>query len=620
MESREHKIVIVEDEGLIAADLQGRLERAGYRVPGVAGTGQEALQVIGEKSPDLVLMDIRLRGNMDGVQVAERVRREFDIPVVFLTAYEDHNTLERAGKTQAFGYIKKPLSSASLEGSIEMALAKHRHERYLREQRDWFSASFAAVPDAVLVTDGAGRVSYLNPVAEELIGTKVEDALGRLSTELLQFQYPDGQTVDDLIPVVMLQGAPVALPRGVWLAGGDKRRYAVEGSLAPRWQEGRAEGVVITFKDVTLRRFEEDQSRQDERHGALARLSDGIAGQLDLELSVVAEESTRLLNELPADSTLRTAAETIESAALDAFAVTCRLRAFGQEREIKPEMVRVNEVLSDLQSTWNGAVPGLAVELDPNPRPAHGDSRELARILDLLLQHAHKWMEAAGGIKVNASASELEGLHEWVRIQMAYTTTGEDTNSLARAFDPSWDGNWEGLPFAYGLTKRMGGLLRAHMEPSRTAVFEIYLPSVEVAAAGAPLEIEDRPVLLVIERNSEVRRILHAHFEQHGYNVLEAANCEEGLLLADAFRRPIRLAIANPAQDDEYRTNLAARLVGLAPGVCVRIIEDYRELLEDADAAASGRACRYLTKWELLEWANDALGSSAWLTAANSLG
>jgi CheY-like chemotaxis protein len=147
MESRGHKIVIVEDEGLIAADLRGRLERAGYHVPAIAATGGEALEVIREKTPDLILMDIRLKGNLDGIQVANRVRQDFDIPVLYLTAYEDRDTLERAGETQAFGYLKKPIASASLEGSIQMALSKHRHERYLREQRDCFSASFASVPD-----------------------------------------------------------------------------------------------------------------------------------------------------------------------------------------------------------------------------------------------------------------------------------------------------------------------------------------------------------------------------------------------------------------------------------------------------------------------------------------
>ncbi len=97
-----------------------------------------------------------------GYRSPTKVRTDFDIPVVYLTAYEDRETLQRASQTQAFGYIKKPIASASLQGSIEMAISKHRQERYLREQRNWLTASFSAVPDAVLVTDASGRICYLN--------------------------------------------------------------------------------------------------------------------------------------------------------------------------------------------------------------------------------------------------------------------------------------------------------------------------------------------------------------------------------------------------------------------------------------------------------------------------
>jgi PAS domain S-box-containing protein len=617
METCEHSIVIVEDEGLIAADLQGRLERAGYRVPAVAGEAGEALEVIRAKSPDLILMDIRLRGNSDGIQVAEQVRRDFDIPVVYLTAYEDAKTLERASRTQAFGYIKKPIDSASLQGSIEMAISKHRHERYLREQRDWFSACFVAVPDAVLVTDGLGRICYLNPVAEELLGCNVSDALRKPSSGLLRIKHHNGRPVDDLVPVVMLQGTPVSFPVDTWLEAARGRRYAIEGTLAPRCREGRVDGVVVTFKDVTLRRFEEEQSRQDNKHNALSRLADGIAGHLDLELSVMAEESTLLLKALPSDSTLRSAAETIESAALDAFGVTCRLRAFGQEREIKPQVIQVNEVLSRLAETWHGTLPGFSVELDPEPRPVHADARELTRSLDLLLQHAHRLMIAGAGIRVMASRAELEGLDEWVRVRISYTSTSEDAAQLERVFDPSWDGNWEGLPFAYGITRRMGGLLCARIEADHNVVFEVYLPSIEVLATGAPHECDEQKVLLVIERNSEVRRLLHAYFEQHGYNVLEAGGCEEALLLAESFERPIGLVLANPAPDDKHRAELASRLVNLKPGICVRLIEDYREKCGRTDELGGETAWRYLTTRELLEWANDKLQPPARLAVAN---
>jgi len=125
-EGVKHKIVVVEDEGLIAADLAARLKTAGYAVPGTADSAHKALQLIRKTSPDLVLMDIRLKGSVDGIEIADQVRQQLDIPGVFLTAYEDRGTLERAGRSQAFGYIKKPIAAASLKGSIEMAIAKHR--------------------------------------------------------------------------------------------------------------------------------------------------------------------------------------------------------------------------------------------------------------------------------------------------------------------------------------------------------------------------------------------------------------------------------------------------------------------------------------------------------------
>jgi PAS domain S-box-containing protein len=609
MDSSDHKIVIVEDEGLIAADLQGRLEKAGYQVPGIAASGSEALDVIRDKSPDLVLMDIRIAGAMDGIQVAEKVRREFDIPVVYLTAYEDRDTLQRASETQAFGYIKKPIASASLQGSIEMAISKHRHERYLREQRDWLSASFSAVPDAVLVTDSSGRICYLNHLAEELTGCSTDNALGRPSAELLSFTYRDGRAVDDLVPVAMLQGTPVALPADIWLQGAGEMRRAIEGTVSPKWHDGHIQGVVIAFEDVTLRKFEEEQSMQEKKRQVLLRLADGISCQLELELSAVLDESTRILKSLPASCTLLSSAETIESAAKEAFAVTSRLRAFAQEKEIEPRLVQVNEILRRLAAVWKDTLPGFALTLDPDPRPIQADSRELTRAVDLILQHAQHWMDAGCGIAISASGADLAGLENWLRIRITYISTGEDASTVDRAFDPSWDGNWEGLPFVYGLITRMRGRISARIEHANKVTFDVYLPCVKAAAAGVPLEHFEKPVLLLVDANAEARRILHAHFEQHGYKVLDATNCEDALRVAESSQ-DIRLVIANPAPEDPHRAALVGTLVHGKPGTYVRIFDGYR-------TGGQTPENRGLTKWNLLEWANEVLGAATCALAAN---
>jgi CheY-like chemotaxis protein len=156
----------------------------------------------------------------------------------------------------------------------------------------------------------------------------------------------------------------------------------------------------------------------------------------------------------------------------------------------------------------------------------------------------------------------------------------------------------------------MGGLISARMLEKSNVAFEVYLPSVKVAAAGLPLEQPEKPVMLLIDANPESRRLLHTHFELHGYHVLEAGTCDEALRMAESSEHAIRLVLANPAKEDERKAELVGTLVHNRPGVHLRIFDGYRD-----EGHASGQ--RYLTKWDLLEWANDILGAEAWVLAAS---
>ena len=129
----ETKVLIVEDERIVALDLQYQLRRLGYAVSDVASSGEEALRMAEEVQPDVVLMDIRLKGALDGVETAEELRDHSDVPVVFLTAYADDRTLERAKATEPFGYLLKPFEERELQVAIEIALYRHSMEQQLRE-------------------------------------------------------------------------------------------------------------------------------------------------------------------------------------------------------------------------------------------------------------------------------------------------------------------------------------------------------------------------------------------------------------------------------------------------------------------------------------------------------
>ncbi len=126
------KILIVEDESVMALNIQMRLEAASYRVTGVADSAQTALTLAIATQPDLILMDIRLKGDQNGVSVAQKIRNQFDIPIIYLTAYTDATTLQEAQQTEPYGYILKPFDPANLYSTIEIALKKHQAQRQLQ--------------------------------------------------------------------------------------------------------------------------------------------------------------------------------------------------------------------------------------------------------------------------------------------------------------------------------------------------------------------------------------------------------------------------------------------------------------------------------------------------------
>jgi DNA-binding NarL/FixJ family response regulator len=134
--TRQEKILVVEDDTIIAITIEGRLKQFGYRVVGRASTAKDAIAKTIEFEPDLVLMDIHLKGPVDGIEAAETIYGIHNIPVVYLTAFSDENTLERAQRTSPFGYIVKPFSDSTLKTTIKLALLKHHAEKQDREADD----------------------------------------------------------------------------------------------------------------------------------------------------------------------------------------------------------------------------------------------------------------------------------------------------------------------------------------------------------------------------------------------------------------------------------------------------------------------------------------------------
>ena len=173
------KILVVEDESIIAMDIKQRAESLGYTVTAVTPSGEKAVKIAEETTPDLVLMDIVLKGEIDGIEAAQRIKNAHDIPIVYLTAYSDEKTLKRAKVTEPFGYIIKPFEDRELHSAVEMALYKHKMESKLKESEKWLSTTLKSIGDAVIATDRDGNIKFMNPVAAEVTGWDPEDSMGK---------------------------------------------------------------------------------------------------------------------------------------------------------------------------------------------------------------------------------------------------------------------------------------------------------------------------------------------------------------------------------------------------------------------------------------------------------
>jgi PAS domain S-box-containing protein len=178
-------VMIVDDEQIVARDLEASLRRRGYTVTGVAATADEAITLTASSHPDLVLMDIRLRGPMDGIDAARLIRARTGTPVVYMTAYADPETIDRARDTEPYGYLVKPWREDELHATVQMALSKHRIESKQSEAALRRDAIIHAAVDAVVVMDGKGAIVELNPAAERLFSFKAGEAQGRLFSEFI---------------------------------------------------------------------------------------------------------------------------------------------------------------------------------------------------------------------------------------------------------------------------------------------------------------------------------------------------------------------------------------------------------------------------------------------------
>ena len=245
------RILVVEDEELVALAIKQCLERLGYEVPDIIVSGEEAVKKSATLEADLVLMDIHLQGSMNGIEAANAIRDSVRAPVVYLTAYSDQDTLDKAKITEPFGYILKPFDERSLEATVKMALQKSQGQKQLQGTRDRMSAILHSIRDAIILTESNGTIEFVNEKARGLFQLPEPlppfiSILPLLKMIRTNTQEPLASRLDD----VVLAGKSVRLENCEVAGRPDGGAGRVDVSLEPyRETGGSSRGVLFIFRD-----------------------------------------------------------------------------------------------------------------------------------------------------------------------------------------------------------------------------------------------------------------------------------------------------------------------------------------------------------------------------------
>ncbi len=608
------RILIVEDEQIVALDIKMHLQKYGYAVPATFASAEDALREMPEIEPDLVLMDIKLQGDMDGLEAASQIKSDFGIPVILLTANADESTIQRAKFTQPFAYIIKPFEERELRTAIVLSLYRHEMEQKLIYRERLFSTTLRSIGEAVVVADTSGDIEFMNPVAEEFCGIKLEEAVGKRFDSIFAFENGDG-------------GDFGAKPRRAEFVGAAGSRVPVEMRRSPLVNEkGLTTGAVWVISDITARvdseralRESEEQLRHAQKMEAVGRLSGGIAHDFNNLLTIIMGYSKLLREGLQDEADLRLTelqsdVEGILKAATKSANLTRQLLAFSRHQVLQPKVISLNRIVGDVEKMIRRVMTEsivMQVHLDETPCSIYVDQGQMEQVLLNLTVNAKDAMPDGGTLSIRTSLESLSirrpiqnGMIEpgdYAVLRVQDTGTGIPPEIVHRIFDPFFTtkevgrGTGLGLSTVYGIITQSGGYIDVESLPGKGTSFCIFLPlntGGETDAEASPSQESQyfgSETVLVVEDEQPVRELLCRVLEGHGYAVVVAQNPGEALLISEKSGREFDLVVTDVVMPHLSGHKLAERLRSAEPRLPILLISGHpEELVLDPNVAKAG--------------------------------
>jgi two-component system, cell cycle sensor histidine kinase and response regulator CckA len=596
-------VLIVEDEGIVALDIQDRLVRLGYGVCSRAVSGQEAIEQALAHRPDLILMDIRLQGPMDGIQAANQIRSFLSIPIIYLTAYADRETLQRAKITEPHGYLIKPFEERELFIAIEMAMHKYTMERRVQHQAQQLEQIVNSVPEGVLLLDGSRHILLANPNARRslmllfnacLLEGDANSIDGSFLAQILE--------TPDVFHEVKIDGRP---PHVFEIMG---RKVGSQSSVTDaQW--------LLIIRDVTREREQAARSRHQAHLAALGRLAAGIAHDFNNILGIMSTADQIVLMTQPHLTPRNREILTMNLEQVRRGSTLVKqMLDFSRSSATEPMPLDLVPLLKEMVKSLPHMLPNdisLIINYQPSPHIVNANPASMQQVIMNLVTNARDAMPNGGVLGINLErlsftheeAAPLPEMQpgEWIHLSVTDTGEGIAANILPHVFEPFFttkpfgQGTGLGLAQVYGIVHQLNGHTDVKSRPGQQTEFDVYLPAVTYRSADDALEAErehnwmgNGEVILLVEDEPQLRENVRAVLELFNYQVLDAANGRQALELWQEAAEPISLILSDVVMPEMGGVELCRTIKARNPSIPIIMMTGYSSTEASTDLAELG--------------------------------
>jgi nitrogen-specific signal transduction histidine kinase/CheY-like chemotaxis protein len=457
------------------------------------------------------------------------------------------------------------------------------------------AATLQSAADGVIVTDIQGRIEFLNSTAECLTGIWNNAAQGRPLHEVLRLEEAGGAVIDNLVELALISESSVAFGNDVLLAspsGGSNHRGGakrIDGEISVRTNSGSATGTVVTFRDNTIRDWEEQQRREEQKTRAIGQLAGSVAHQLNNSLTIVLGHCELLLRESNPGS-VRTRAAAIQKAGNSIAALSRQLFALSRKDLLQPLAINLNHLLERSRAKLKSLIPAkieLTLSLESTLGMILVDPSQIEQAVTELVRYCAGRMPEGGRLEIATANITVDERHRARHLKRYVRLTIQDSGPRLNAeateelFQPLWNKEL-GKPSGLGLftVRNMISAARGHLSvesESAGAKFVLLFPHVEAEIATPSkfeqaATLEGQPTVLLVEDDDAIRILLNNSLEKQGYRVIEARDGSEALLQAEFYEEPIHLLITDSTMPNMDGPTLARKIAISRPDTKVLLI------------------------------------------------